>query len=130
MSVAAIQHFAGKLPILGVCLGHQAIGAAFGGKIVHARRLMHVKTSMIVHNGRDIYHGLPNPFEATRYHSLAIEKKSLPDCLTVMAWTKDQDKEIMGVRHKKFPVWGVQFHPESVLTGAGKSLLRNFMGLS
>ena len=125
ISVPVIQKFAGKIPILGVCLGHQAIGQAFGGKIIRAKKVMHGKTSMIHHDGKTVFAGLPNPFEATRYHSLVIERKSLPDCLEVTAWTDDQ--EIMGVRHKKLAVEGVQFHPESILTTEGKKLLGNFL---
>jgi anthranilate synthase component II len=130
ISVAVIQELAGKIPILGVCLGHQAIGYAFGGKIVGAKRLMHGKTSLIEHNNREIFKGVANPFVATRYHSLVIEKKSLPDCLDVTATTKDKDKEIMAVRHKKYPLWGVQFHPESILTTSGKTILKNFLRIS
>lgn len=130
VSIAAIQAFAGKVPILGVCLGHQSIGQAFGGKIVHARSIMHGKTSMIHHNNVGVFSGLPDPFEATRYHSLVIEKESLPDCLEVTAWTEDSDigvDEIMGVRHKTLPIEGVQFHPESILTRSGHDMLRNFL---
>ncbi|MCX5717677.1 MAG: aminodeoxychorismate/anthranilate synthase component II [Nitrospirae bacterium] len=127
VSVDVIKYFAGKIPILGVCLGHQAIGAAFGGDIIRAPRLMHGKTSMIYHDGKTIYEGLPNPFEATRYHSLIVKKETLPYCLEITAWT-DQD-EIMGVRHKEFIVEGVQFHPESILTKVGKALLKNFLNL-
>jgi para-aminobenzoate synthetase component 2 len=127
ISVELIKHFSGKIPILGVCLGHQAIGAAFGGDIVRAPRLMHGKTSMINHDGRTIFEGLPNPFEATRYHSLVIKKETLPACLEITAWT--DIGEIMGVRHKEFIVEGVQFHPESILTKVGKDLLRNFLKL-
>jgi len=127
VSVELIKHFSGKVPLLGVCLGHQAIGAAFGGEIVRAQRLMHGKTSMINHDGKTIFEGLPNPFEATRYHSLVIKKETLPDCLEITAWT--DIGEIMGVRHKKFIVEGVQFHPESILTKVGKDLLRNFLQL-
>jgi anthranilate synthase component 2 len=130
VSIAAIQAFAGKVPILGVCLGHQSIGQAFGGKIVHARSIMHGKTSMIHHNNVGVFRGLPDPFEATRYHSLVIEKESLPDCLEVTAWTEDSDvgmDEIMGVRHKTLPIEGVQFHPESILTRSGHDMLRNFL---
>ncbi|KAF0145783.1 MAG: anthranilate synthase component II [Nitrospirae bacterium] len=127
ISVDVIKYFAGKIPILGVCLGHQAIGAAFGGDIIRAPRLMHGKTSMINHDGKTIFKGLPNPFEATRYHSLIIKKETLPSCLEISAWT-DKD-EIMGVRHKEFIVEGVQFHPESILTKAGKDLLKNFLKL-
>jgi anthranilate synthase/aminodeoxychorismate synthase-like glutamine amidotransferase len=127
ISCSVIKEFAGKIPLLGVCLGHQSIGYVYGGKIVGAKELMHGKTSMIYHNRKDIFRGLPNPFEATRYHSLIVERKSLPDCLEVTAWTKD--KEIMGLRHKSYPVWGVQFHPESILTKSGKDLLKNFLKL-
>jgi anthranilate synthase/aminodeoxychorismate synthase-like glutamine amidotransferase len=127
VSVDVIKYFAGKIPILGVCLGHQAIGAAFGGEIIRAPRLMHGKTSMIHHDGKTIFKGLPNPFEATRYHSLIIKKETMPDCLEISAWTNQN--EIMGVRHKEFIVEGVQFHPESILTTVGKDLLRNFLKL-
>jgi anthranilate synthase/aminodeoxychorismate synthase-like glutamine amidotransferase len=127
ISVQLIRYFAGKIPILGVCLGHQSIGAAFGGEIIRAPRLMHGKTSMIYHDGRTIFEGLPNPFEATRYHSLVIRKETIPDCLEITAWT-DMD-EIMGVRHKEFIIEGVQFHPESILTSVGKDLLKNFLRL-
>ncbi|MBS0513148.1 MAG: aminodeoxychorismate/anthranilate synthase component II [Proteobacteria bacterium] len=125
ISVAAIKEFAGKLPILGVCLGHQSIGAAFGGRIVHARQLMHGKTSPVHHKDIGVFHGLPNPLTCTRYHSLAIERETLPDCLEITAWT--EDGEIMGVRHKTLDVEGVQFHPESILTERGHDLLRNFL---
>ncbi|MCX5697690.1 MAG: aminodeoxychorismate/anthranilate synthase component II [Candidatus Omnitrophica bacterium] len=125
ISCGVIREFAGKIPILGVCLGHQAIGYSYGAKIVGSKYLMHGKTSLIYHNRSDIFKGLPNPFEATRYHSLVVERKSLPECLQITAWTKD--KEIMGLRHKKFPLWGVQFHPESILTRVGKDLLTNFL---
>jgi len=125
ISVALIQRFAGKLPILGVCLGHQSIGQAFGGHIVHAAQLMHGKTSDIHHKDAGVFRGLPNPLTGTRYHSLVIEKKSLPPCLDVTAWT--DDGEIMGVRHRNFPVEGVQFHPESILTDKGHELLANFL---
>ncbi|MBI5188391.1 MAG: aminodeoxychorismate/anthranilate synthase component II [Nitrospirae bacterium] len=128
ISVELIKHFAGMIPILGVCLGHQSIGAAFGGDIIRAPRLMHGKTSLIHHDGKTIFGGLPNPFEATRYHSLVIKKETMPDCLEITAWT-DMD-EIMGVRHKEFIIEGVQFHPESILTRVGKDLLRNFLRLS
>jgi len=127
VSVDTIRHFAGKIPILGVCLGHQCIGAAFGGKVIRAPYLMHGKTSMINHDGKTIFSGLPNPFEATRYHSLIVASDSIPACLEVSAWT--DDSIIMGLRHKEVAVEGVQFHPESVLTSAGKSLLRNFLTL-
>ncbi len=126
ITLAAIRHFAGKLPILGVCLGHQAIGEAFGGKVVRAQRVMHGKTSLIRHTGQGVFRALPNPLEATRYHSLAIERASLPACLEITAWT--DDGEIMGVRHRQFPIEGVQFHPESILTQHGRRLLANFLG--
>ena len=125
ISVAAIQAFAGKIPLLGVCLGHQSIGAAFGGKIMHAKQLMHGKTSPVHHAAAGVFRGLPDPFTATRYHSLAIERASLPACLEVTAWT--DDGEIMGVRHKDFQVEGVQFHPESIRTEHGHRLLKNFL---
>ncbi len=125
VSVEAIRYFAGKVPVLGVCLGHQSIGQAFGGKIVHARQVMHGKTSAIRHEGLGVFEQLPSPFLATRYHSLVIERESLPDVLEVTA-TSD-DGEIMGVRHRTLPVQGVQFHPESILTECGHSLLANFL---
>jgi|UniRef100_A0A7C5ANN3 anthranilate synthase/aminodeoxychorismate synthase-like glutamine amidotransferase len=125
ISVAAIRHFAGRLPILGVCLGHQAIGQAFGGRVIRAPRLMHGKTSLIYHDGRDIFQGLPSPFEATRYHSLIVERETLPDCLQVSAQTAVG--EIMGLRHKEYAIYGVQFHPESILTKEGLQILRNFL---
>ena len=124
VSVPLIKQFAGKIPILGVCLGHQSIGQAFGGKIIHAQQLMHGKTSLIHHHGEGVFNGLPNPYRATRYHSLVIERASLPACLAVTAWT--DDGEIMGVRHKTLTVEGVQFHPESILTEHGHALLQNF----
>jgi anthranilate synthase component 2 len=130
VSLDTIRHFAGRLPILGVCLGHQSIGQAFGGRIVHACAIMHGKTSMIHHGNAGVFHGLPNPFEATRYHSLVIEKESLPACLEVTAWSSTANggvDEIMGVRHRTLQVEGVQFHPESILTGCGHDLLRNFL---
>jgi anthranilate synthase component 2 len=125
ISVPLVGHFAGKVPILGVCLGHQSIGQALGGRIVHARQLMHGKTSAIHHDGRGVFRGLPDAFTATRYHSLAIERASLPGCLEVSAWS--DDGEIMGVRHKELAVEGVQFHPESILTEHGHQLLKNFL---
>jgi anthranilate synthase component 2 len=125
ISLPLIRAFAGKLPILGVCLGHQAIGQAFGGRIVHARRVMHGKTSSISHADRGVFTGLPSPFLATRYHSLAIERASLPDCLEITA--ESEDGEIMGVRHKQFALEGVQFHPESILSEHGHFLLKNFL---
>jgi len=130
ISVAAIKAFAGRIPILGVCLGHQSIGQAFGGRIVHAGSIMHGKTSLIYHKDLGVFRGLSNPLEATRYHSLVIEKDSLPDCLEITAWTGDADgniDEIMGVRHKELAVEGVQFHPESILTEHGHDMLRNFL---
>jgi len=127
ISCQLIKEFAGKIPILGVCLGHQAVAYAYGGRIVAAKKLMHGKTSLIYHNKKEIFGGIPNPFEATRYHSLVVEKKSLPQCLEVTAWTKDG--EIMGLKHKKYPLWGVQFHPESILTKAGMHILSNFLKL-
>jgi len=125
ISLEVIKSYAGKIPILGVCLGHQSIGQAFGGKIVRAARVMHGKTSMIEHDGKGVFSGLPNPFEATRYHSLLIERESIPDSLEITARTAEG--EIMAVRHKTLPVEGVQFHPESFLTKAGKDLLANFI---
>jgi len=130
VSLAAISAFAGKIPLLGVCLGHQGIGQAFGGRVVRARQVMHGKTSQIYHNRTSVFRGLPVPFEATRYHSLVIEKESLPDCLEITAWTQTDAgavDEIMGVRHKHFKVEGVQFHPESILTQHGHDMLRNFL---
>ena len=127
ISIEVITHFAGKVPVLGVCLGHQSIGAAFGGEIIRAPRLMHGKTSRIYHDGKTLFKGLPNPFEATRYHSLLIKRETLPACLDITAWT--DVGEIMGVRHKEFILEGVQFHPESILTTVGKDLLGNFLKL-
>ena len=130
VSIDTIKQFAGRVPILGVCLGHQSIGQAFGGHIGHARAIMHGKTSMMHHSDTGVFRGLPNPFEATRYHSLVIEPDSLPACLEVTAWTTDNNgavDEIMGVRHKTMAVEGVQFHPESILTGCGHELLKNFL---
>lgn len=123
--VALLQKFAGKLPILGVCLGHQAIGDAFGGKVIRAQQIMHGKTSSITHTGVGVFRDLPNPFTVIRYHSLAIERASLPACLEITAWT--EDGEIMGVRHKDYDIEGVQFHPESILSEHGHALLRNFV---
>ena len=130
ISMAAIKAFAGKIPLLGVCLGHQSIGQVFGGRIIHAREIMHGKTSMIYHTGAGVFRGLPSPFEATRYHSLVIEKATAPECLEITAWTQTASgeiDEIMGVRHKQLAVEGVQFHPESILTQHGHDLLRNFL---
>jgi len=128
ISLEAVRRFAGRVPILGVCLGHQAIGQAFGGKVVRARRLMHGKTDAIVHGGAGVFAGLPSPFAATRYHSLAVERASLPDCFEMTAWTADG--EIMGLRHRALAVEGVQFHPESIATEHGHALLRNFLARS
>jgi anthranilate synthase component 2 len=130
VSIAIINQFAGVLPILGVCLGHQSIGQAFGGEIVHANKIMHGKTSMIHHSNKGVFKGLSNPFEATRYHSLVINKNKLPDCLEVTAWTENDNgemDEIMGVRHKTMAIEGVQFHPESILSEYGHELLKNFL---
>lgn len=123
-----IRHFAGKVPVFGVCLGHQCIGHVFGGNVIRASRIMHGKTSEICHDDRGVFRGLDNPFTATRYHSLMVERESLPDCLEVSAWTADQN-ELMGLRHRQFKVEGVQFHPESFLTGQGHKLLANFLNL-
>ena len=129
VSVAAIREFAGKIPILGVCLGHQSIGQAFGGEIVHARQVMHGKTSPIYHSDQGVFSDLPNPFQATRYHSLVIDRDSLPACLEVTAWTEadGQMDEIMGIRHRELAIQGVQFHPESILTEHGHQMLKNFL---
>lgn len=130
ISLEVVRHFSGKIPILGVCLGHQAIGQALGGKVVHAKAIMHGKTSLIYHQGVDVFQRLANPFQATRYHSLVIDKDSVPDCLEITAWTLTETgeiEEIMGVRHRTFKVSGVQFHPESILTQHGHELLRNFL---
>ncbi len=130
VSVEAIRRFAGEIPILGVCLGHQSIGYAFGGNIIRAKSIMHGKTSAVYHHHQGVFKGLSNPFTATRYHSLVIEQNSLPDCLEITAWTQDavgDMDEIMGVRHKTLPIEGVQFHPESILTEHGHDLLRNFL---
>ncbi|MEO7149858.1 MAG: aminodeoxychorismate/anthranilate synthase component II [Rhodanobacteraceae bacterium] len=130
ITLELVEKMSGEIPILGVCLGHQAIGQAFGGRVVPARAIMHGKTSMIHHDGRGVFAGLPNPFEATRYHSLIVERESLPTCLEITAWTQNDDgsfDEIMGLRHKTLPVEGVQFHPESILTQHGHNLLRNFL---
>ena len=133
VSMDVIRTFAGKVPILGVCLGHQSIGQVFGGKIVHAGKIMHGKTSLIHHNSNHVFSGLNNPYTATRYHSLVIEKESLPDCLEITAWTENEKgemDEIMGVRHKELAVEGVQFHPESILTEHGHDLLKNFLNMN
>ncbi|MCX4186251.1 anthranilate synthase component II [Methylophaga sp. OBS4] len=130
ISMAVIKHFAGKKPILGVCLGHQSIGQVFGGEIVHARKIMHGKTSLVYHNNTSVFKGLNNPLEATRYHSLVINKNTLPDCLEITAWTETDAgelDEIMGIEHKTLPIEGVQFHPESILTQQGHELLKNFL---
>lgn len=128
VSNEVIRSFSGKLPILGVCLGHQCIGHVFGGDVVRADRIMHGKTSQIFHNGKTIFQNLPNPFPATRYHSLIVKRSTLPSTLEITAWT--QEKEIMGLKHREHPTWGVQFHPESILTEEGKKLLKNFLTLS
>ena len=125
VSVAVIRHFAGKIPLLGVCLGHQSVGAAFGGEVIKAGKLMHGKTSEVRHDGKTLFKNLPNPFTATRYHSLVLNRKTLPDCFEISA--ESDDNEIMGIRHKELPVEGVQFHPESILTPNGKDLLKNFI---
>ena len=125
ISMAAIEHFAGKMPIFGVCLGHQSIAQVFGGDVVRADRLMHGKTSEMHHNGETIFKGMENPFTATRYHSLIVKNETLPDCLEVTAWT--EENEIMAIRHKTLPIEGVQFHPESIMTSFGKDLLKNFI---
>ncbi len=129
ISIELIRHFTGKLPVLGVCLGHQALGAAFGGKVIRAKNLMHGKTSQVEHDGKTIFRGVPSPMTATRYHSLIVAEDQLPAELEVSAWTRDSDgtRVIMGLRHRKFPVEGVQFHPESVLTAEGKKLVANFL---
>ncbi|SNZ07825.1 anthranilate synthase, component II [Persephonella hydrogeniphila] len=129
ISVKVIKEYAGKYPILGVCLGHQSIGAAFGAKIIKAKCLMHGKTSEIYHNRKGIFKDIPSPFKAVRYHSLVIDRNTLPEEIEVIAWTKE-DNEIMGIQHRQLPLWGVQFHPESILTEYGKKLLENFMDLS
>ncbi|MDX5336920.1 MAG: aminodeoxychorismate/anthranilate synthase component II [Marinobacter sp.] len=130
ISMDAIRHFAGKLPILGICLGHQSIGQVYGGDIIRAGKVMHGKVSAVYHNDVGVFRGLNNPLQATRYHSLVIDKNTLPDCLEVTAWTRNEDgsiEEIMGVRHKTLPIEGVQFHPESIMTEQGHELLRNFL---
>ncbi len=130
ISMAVIERFGPRLPVLGICLGHQSLGQVFGGKVVRAREVMHGKTSMIHHIGQGVFSGLPQPFEATRYHSLIVERDSLPDCLEITAWTErdGQLDEIMGLRHREYAIQGVQFHPESILTSNGHDLLRNFLG--
>jgi len=133
ISLEVIHQLQGRYPILGVCLGHQSIGQAMGGKVVHARQVMHGKTSPIYHNNTDVFAGLDNPFIATRYHSLVVERSSLPDCLEITAWTCDDQggiDEIMGLRHKTLPIYGVQFHPESILTSFGQQLLQNFLTIT
>ncbi|WP_286815352.1 aminodeoxychorismate/anthranilate synthase component II [Marinobacter sp. UBA3607] len=130
ISMDAIRHFAGKLPILGICLGHQSIGQVYGGDVIRAGKVMHGKVSAVYHNDAGVFRGLNNPLQATRYHSLVIDKDTLPDCLEVTAWTRNDDgsvEEIMGVRHKTLPIEGVQFHPESIMTEQGHELLRNFL---
>ena len=133
ISMQVIEHFKGRLPILGVCLGHQSIGQVFGGRIVHAKTIMHGKTSEIYHTDSDLFKGLALPFTATRYHSLVVEREELPDSLEITAWTRDKQgnvDEIMGLRHREFPISGVQFHPESILTAHGHELLKNFLEMS
>lgn len=127
ISVKVVEEFGREIPTLGVCLGHQVIAYAFGGEISPAKRIMHGKTSQIKHNEDVLFEGLPNPFEATRYHSLAVNRSSLPECFQVIAETSDGDREIMGIKHKEFPIWGVQFHPESILTNEGKRIVKNFL---
>jgi len=132
ISLSVIEHYAGKRPIMGVCLGHQAIGQAFGGSIIRAKHIMHGKTSAIYHRGQGVFHDLPNPYQATRYHSLVIDQQQLPDCLEITAWTETEQggfDEIMGVRHKTLPIEGVQFHPESILTEHGHAMLKNFLAM-
>ena len=130
ISVELVQRFSGKIPVLGVCLGHQSIGAAFGGDVIRAGVIMHGKTSPVFHENTDIFEGLPSPFDATRYHSLVLDPATLPSCLQVTAWTEDPgQKTIMGIAHRHHPTWGVQFHPESILTTAGSELLANFLAL-
>ena len=130
VSLEVLEKLSGSVPILGVCLGHQSLGQAFGGKVIRAKTIMHGKTSLMHHKGQGVFSGLPSPFEATRYHSLVVEKESLPDCLEITAWTENEDgsfDEIMGLRHKTLPVQGVQFHPESILTQHGHAMLKNFL---
>jgi para-aminobenzoate synthetase component II len=127
ISIEAIKYFGKRMPVIGVCLGHQAIGEAYGGKVIRAGRIMHGKTSMVFHDGRTIFKGMSNPFEAIRYHSLIVERESLPDCLEISAFT--EEGEIMGLRHREYPVEGVQFHPESILTLEGSMLLKNFSSM-
>ena len=129
ISVDVIKRFKGIYPILGVCLGHQSIGVAFGGNIIKAKCLMHGKLSDIYHNGKDLFEGIPSPFKAVRYHSLVIDKKTLPEDIEITAWTKEDD-EIMGIKHKKYAIWGIQFHPESILTDYGKKILENYLKLT
>ncbi|MBH81368.1 MAG: anthranilate/aminodeoxychorismate synthase component II [Gammaproteobacteria bacterium] len=131
ISMDLVKRFAPSIPILGICLGHQSIGQALGGRIVRAAQVMHGKTSLIHHNDQGVFAGLPNPFEATRYHSLVVEPESLPECLEVTAWTEDEgsEREIMGLRHREYPLQGVQFHPESIRTASGHDLLKNFLAM-
>lgn len=127
ISEPLIKSLGGKIPILGVCLGHQAIGEVFGGRIVHAKNIMHGKTSLVYHDGKGIFKDIKNPFEATRYHSLVVDRRTFPKDLAITAETKDRDAEVMGLKHVKYPIWGVQFHPESILTGEGMKILNNFL---
>ncbi len=127
ISCDVVREFGPSIPLLGVCLGHQSIGQVFGGEVVRAEKLMHGKTSMVSHDGRGVFKDIPSPFEATRYHSLILRRDSLPDCLEITAEAETEEREIMGVRHRQYPIHGVQFHPESILTGEGKKLLKNFL---
>ena len=129
ISNEVIKHFGPKLPLLGVCLGHQCIGYSYGATVGQARQIMHGKSSLIHHSNKGVFSGLPNPFPAIRYHSLVVKREGLPDCFEITAWTEDEDNEIMGLKHKQHPVEGIQFHPESFMTGAGKDILRNFLKL-
>ena len=129
LSNEIIRTFGPHIPVLGVCLGHQCIGHTFGGDVVVNYRMMHGKTSLIRHDGRDLFEGMPDPFTATRYHSLVVKRETLPDCLEITAWSEEDPNEIMGLRHRTYPIWGVQFHPESILTQEGRRMIRNFLAL-